>query len=228
MKRWIAILCMVVLSAATIAEEATAPKTPKEKVSYAIGISMGTQLKDIIEDIDLNVLFGAVKDVTGGKPKMTDAEMREVMQGFMKEMQSKMGDKAKKAGEKNVKDGEAFLAENGKKEGVKTTASGLQYKVIKEGDGEMPKLTDTVTTHYEGKLLDGTVFDSSIERKEPVSFPVKGVIPGWTEALQLMKVGSKYQLFIPSKLAYGENGAPPKIGPNSTLIFDVELLSIKK
>lgn len=205
-----------------------APKTPKEKISYAIGVSMGSQLKDVLDDIDLNVLFGAVKDVTGGKPKMADAEIREVMQAFMKDMQAKMGDKAKKAGEKNIKDGEAFLAENGKKEGVKTTASGLQYKVIKEGEGEIPKLIDTVSTHYKGTLLDGTEFDSSYSRNEPVSFPVKGVIPGWTEALQLMKVGSKWQLFIPSKLAYGENGAGGKIGPNATLIFDIELLSIKK
>ena len=232
-KAVVCFLTMVAFSACVWAGEADAPapdapKTPKDKVSYAIGVSMGSQLKDVIDDIDLNVLFGAVKDVTGGKPKMTDAEMRDVMQAFMKDMQAKMGDKAKKAGEKNVKDGETFLAENAKKEGVKTTASGLQYKVIKEGEGEMPKLTDTVTTHYKGTLLDGTEFDSSYSRNEPVSFPVKGVIPGWTEALQLMKVGSKWQLFIPSKLAYGENGAGGKIGPNATLIFEVELLSIKK
>jgi FKBP-type peptidyl-prolyl cis-trans isomerase FklB len=124
--------------------------------------------------------------------------------------------------------GEAFLAENAKKEGVKTTASGLQYKVIKSGTGESPKSTDTVKVHYHGTLIDGTVFDSSVQRGEPISFPVTGVIPGWVEALQLMKVGDKWQLFIPARLAYGERSPSPVIGPNSTLIFEVELLSIEK
>jgi FKBP-type peptidyl-prolyl cis-trans isomerase FklB len=124
--------------------------------------------------------------------------------------------------------GEAFLAENAKKEGVKTTASGLQYKVIKSGTGESPKPTDTVKVHYHGTLIDGTVFDSSVQRGEPISFPVTGVIPGWVEALQLMKVGDKWQLFIPAKLAYGARSPSPLIGPNSTLIFEVELLGIEK
>ena len=124
--------------------------------------------------------------------------------------------------------GEIFLAENAKKEGVKTTASGLQYKVIKSGTGESPKPTDTVKVHYHGTLIDGTVFDSSVQRGEPISFPVGGVIPGWVEALQLMKVGDKWQLFIPSKLAYGEQSPSPKIAPNSTLLFEVELLGIEK
>ena len=124
--------------------------------------------------------------------------------------------------------GEKFLAENAKKEGVKTTASGLQYKVIKSGTGESPKPTDTVKVHYHGTLIDGTVFDSSVQRGEPISFPVQGVIPGWIEALQLMKVGDKWQLFIPSKLAYGERNPSPLIGANSTLIFEVELLGIEK
>jgi FKBP-type peptidyl-prolyl cis-trans isomerase FklB len=127
-----------------------------------------------------------------------------------------------------LKDGETFLAENGKKEGVKTLASGLQYKVVKAGTGKTPKATDTVKVHYNGTLVDGTVFDSSIQRGEPASFPVNQVIAGWTEALQLMKEGDKWQLYIPAKLAYGEQGAGGKIGPNSTLIFDVELLSIEK
>jgi FKBP-type peptidyl-prolyl cis-trans isomerase FklB len=133
----------------------------------------------------------------------------------------------KAQGEKNKKEGEAFLAENKKKEGVKTLPSGLQYKVIKEGTGKSPKATDKVSTHYRGTLIDGTEFDSSYKRGQPATFPVNGVIPGWTEALQLMKVGSKWQLFIPSKLAYGERGAPPVIGPYSVLIFTVELLAIK-
>jgi FKBP-type peptidyl-prolyl cis-trans isomerase FklB len=135
--------------------------------------------------------------------------------------------KEAEAGAKNIKAGEAFLAENAKKDGVKTTASGLQYKVVKSGSGKTPGLNDTVKVHYHGTLIDGTVFDSSVDRGEPVTFPVNGVIPGWTEALQLMKVGDKWQLVIPAKLAYGENGAGGKIGPNSVLQFDVELLAIE-
>jgi FKBP-type peptidyl-prolyl cis-trans isomerase FklB len=139
------------------------------------------------------------------------------------------GDKENKSATGNNSEaGEKFLAENAKKDGVKTTASGLQYKVIKSGTGESPKLTDTVKVHYHGTLIDGTVFDSSVERGEPISFPVQGVIPGWVEALQLMKVGDKWQLFIPAKLAYGAQSPSPKIGANSTLIFEVELLGIEK
>ena len=146
---------------------------------------------------------------------------------FQKDMMAKQEAKAKAAAEKNSKDGEAFLAENKKKDGVKSTASGLQYKVIKAGDGVMPKGTDTVSVNYKGTLIDGTEFDSSYKRGEAATFPVSGVIKGWTEALQLMKVGSKWQLFIPSNIAYGERGAGGEIGPNATLIFEVELLSIK-
>jgi FKBP-type peptidyl-prolyl cis-trans isomerase FklB len=134
----------------------------------------------------------------------------------------------KELGEKNKKEGEAFLAENKKKEGVTTLPSGLQYKIMKEGDGQIPKSTDTVTVHYRGTLIDGTEFDSSYTRGQPATFPVKGVIAGFSEALQLMKVGSKWQLFIPSNLAYGERGAGDDIGPNASLIFDIELISIKE
>ena len=144
-----------------------------------------------------------------------------------KSLRAKAEEKQKATAEKNLKAGEAFIAANAKKEGVKTTASGLQYKVIKTGTGASPKLTDTVKVHYHGTLIDGTVFDSSVQRGEPVTFPVNGVIPGWTEALQLMKVGDKWQLVIPAKLAYGEDGSGP-IGPNSVLIFEVELLDIEK
>ena len=143
------------------------------------------------------------------------------------EMMAQMETKQKAAGEKNLKDGEAYLAANTKKEGVKATKSGLQYKVLKEGKGKTPKATDSVKVHYHGTLIDGSVFDSSVERGEPISFPVGGVIAGWTEALQLMKEGDKWQLVIPSKLAYGEQGPGGKIGPNSTLIFDVELLAVE-
>jgi len=141
---------------------------------------------------------------------------------------TKQEEETKKLGEKNRKEGEAFLAANKKKEGVKTLASGLQYKVIKPGTGKKPKSTDTVTTHYRGTLIDGTEFDSSYNRGQPATFPVHGVIPGWTEALQLMEEGAKWQLFIPSKLGYGERGAGQAIGPNATLIFEVELVSVQE
>src|SRR5450432_1369845 len=164
---------------------------------------------------------------SGTKPLMYDDEMRQAMQTFQTDMQTKMMAKKKESGDKNKVTGEAFLAANKKKDGVITLPSGLQYKVITAGKGDKPKATDTVETNYRGTLIDGTEFDSSYKRNQSATFPVGGVIPGWTEALQLMPVGSKWQLFVPATLAYGEN-APPEIGPDSTLIFEVELLSIKK
>lgn len=200
----------------------------KAKVSYGIGMSLGTDFKAQGIEIDPDVMVQAIKDVTsGGKTLMTEEEVRKVITDFQKELVAKQEAKAKEGGIKNLKDGEAFLAENSKKEGVVTLTSGLQYKVEKKGAGKKPGPSDTVTVHYKGTLIDGTEFDSSYKRGEPVSFPVGGVIPGWTEALQLMEEGSKWQLFIPAKLAYGERGAGAQIGPNSTLIFDVELLKVK-
>jgi FKBP-type peptidyl-prolyl cis-trans isomerase FklB len=158
---------------------------------------------------------------------LTKEDREKTLQAFQKEMMEKQIAASKEAATKNAGEGEKFLAENKKKDGVKTTASGLQYKVLKEGSGASPKETDTVVTNYKGTLLDGTEFDSSYKRNEPASFPVNRVIKGWTEALQLMKPGAKYQLFIPASLAYGERGAGQLIGPNATLIFEVELLSIK-
>ncbi len=163
-----------------------------------------------------------------GKTTLSEAERKETLDNFRKEMMAKMESKQKTDGGKNLKEGEAFLAANAKKEAVTTLPSGLQYKVLKSGKGKSPKATDTVKVHYHGTLLDGTVFDSSVERGEPATFPVNGVIPGWVEALQIMKEGDKWQLTIPPKLAYGERGAGGKIGPNSVLVFDVELLSIEK
>src|SRR3989338_270904 len=157
----------------------------------------------------------------------SEKEVQETMMAFQNEMKTKQAEHAKVLGGKNKKEGEAFLAENKKKEGVKTTASGLQYKVIKNGNGKKPKATDTVTVHYKGTLIDGTEFDSSYKRGEPTSFPVNQVIAGWTEALQLMNVGSKWQLFIPANLGYGDRGAGPQIGPNAAFIFEVELISLK-
>ena len=179
-------------------------------------------------DIDQKALTQGLADALAGKPALDPSEVQSTLMKFQQEMMSKQQAKMQVEGEKNLKDGDAFLAANAKKDGIKTTASGLQYKVVKSGTGASPTAADTVKVNYEGTLIDGTVFDSSIKRGEPASFPVNRVIPGWTEALQLMKVGDKWKVFIPAKLAYGERSPSPTIPPNSTLIFDVELLSIEK
>ena len=202
--------------------------TLKDKVSYSIGLNIGKDFKQQDIDVDPNLLARGIKDaVSGAKPLLTEEQMQETITAFRKEMVAKHEAKTKEEADKNKKESEEFLAANAKKEGVVTLPSGLQYKVIKEGTGPKPKPGDTVTVNYEGKLINGTVFDSSYKRGEPATFPVTGVIPGWTEALQLMKEGAKYELFIPPSLAYGERGAGNAIGPNTTLIFEVELLSIK-
>jgi FKBP-type peptidyl-prolyl cis-trans isomerase FklB len=207
------------------AQETLVLKNQKDKVSYIIGMDIGNNLKKQLVDVDLNILAKGLKDaLTGAKSLLTEKEIQETMTAFQKEMMAKKEEVAKQ----NKKDGEAFLAENKKKEGVKTLPSGLQYKVIKTGTGKKPKSTDTVTVHYRGTLINGTEFDSSYKRGQTVSFPVSGVIPGWTEALQLMEEGAKWQLFIPSNLAYGEKGAGNVIGPNATLIFEIELVSIQE
>src|SRR4051812_44065357 len=203
-------------------------KTERDKVSYSIGLDIGTTFKKQNMDIDTNIMMAGLKDgVSGDKPLMTDEEVKATMTAYSKTMVEKQTQAQKEAGEKNAAEGEKFLAENKTNEGVKTTASGLQYKVLKEGSGTPPKETDSVVTNYRGTLINGTEFDSSYKRNEPATFPVNRVIKGWTEALQLMKPGAKYQLFIPASLAYGERGAGQLIGPNATLIFEVELLSIK-
>ena len=204
-------------------------KDLRQKASYSIGADIASNMKKQEIDIDVKSLTAGFSDAfAGGKMILTDAEMKEVITQFRTELMAKMETKQKSAGDKNVKDGEAFLAANAKKDGVKVTASGLQYKVMKAGKGaKSPKATDTVKVHYHGTLIDGSVFDSSVERGEPISFPLNGVIPGWTEGVQLMKEGDKFQFTIPSKLAYGEQGAGGKIGPNSTLVFEVELLAIE-
>jgi len=203
-------------------------KTQKDKTSYAIGMDIGRNLKK--QSVELNpeaISQGLWDALTDSKTLMTEQEYLDTMTAFRNEMTQKQADLMKEAGDRNKKEGDKYLADNKIKEGIVTTASGLQYKIITKGTGASPKLTDTVTVHYKGTLIDGKEFDSSYRRGEPVSFPVNGVIKGWTEALQLMKVGAKWQLFIPSELAYGERGAGRDIGPNSTLIFDVELISIK-
>jgi len=207
------------------AQENLVLKSQKEKVSYIIGMEIGSNLKKQLADVDSTILAKGIQDaLTNRKPLLTEQEIQETMAAFQKEMMVKQTEVAKK----NKAEGEAFLSENKKKEGVKALPSGLQYKVIKAGTGKKPKSNDTVTAHYRGTLINGTEFDSSYKRGQPVSFQVSGVIPGWTEALQLMEVGAKWQLFIPSNLAYGEQGAGRDIGPNATLIFEVELVSIQE
>ena len=228
MRTLVAALGIILLANMAFAEETVVLKTEKDKISYGIGMDIGENMKRQSIDIDPDMLAKGIKDVfAGSKLLLTEEEFRTTMENFRKDMMAKQKMQMQELSDKNKKEGEAFLAENKKKEGVKTLPSGLQYKVIKEGDGNLPKAEDTVTVHYKGTLIDGTEFDSSYSRGEPATFPVNGVIPGWTEALQLMKTGSKWQLFIPSNLAYGERGAGGKIGPNSTLVFDVELISIK-
>src|SRR5213595_1794854 len=198
-------------------------KDQKDKFSYSIGLNIGSNLSKQKIEINPDMVTAGIKDSIAGKPQLTQDQDKDVMAQFEKDMEQKQ----KQAGEKNKTDGAKFLEENKKKPGVKTTASGLQYKVEKEGTGAQPKATDMVTVNYRGTLIDGTEFDSSYKRGQPATFPVNGVIKGWTEALQLMKQGSKYQLFIPSNLAYGERAMGPDIGPNSTLIFEVELQEVK-
>ena len=203
-------------------------KNQKDKVSYAIGLDIGGTLKRQLIDVNEGLLTNGIKDgLSGAKPLMTDEQVKQVMSAFQKEMMEKQVAARKATGEKNKEEGQKFLDENKKKEGWKTTASGLQYKVVKEGSGTSPKETDTVKVNYRGTLLNGTEFDSSYKRGQPATFPVNRVIKGWTEALQLMKPGSKYELVIPAELAYGERGAGAEIGSNATLRFDVELLEIE-
>lgn len=227
-KGWMAsLVIMIFFCGIASAEEAAFLKTQKDKVSYIIGRDMGSNLKNESVEIDADIFMKGFKDaLSGNKSVLSDDEIQAVKTAFKEERMKKHEEEVKKVAEQNKKDGEAFLAENKKKEGVITLPSGLQYKVIKEGDGQTPEKTDTVTVNYRGTLIDGTEFDSSYKRNEPSTFPVKGIIPGWQEALQLMKTGSKWQLFVPAGLAYGEQGAGNAIGPNTTLIFEIELLSI--
>jgi FKBP-type peptidyl-prolyl cis-trans isomerase len=195
----------------------------KQKASYAIGVNIGKSMKQQGVDLDFDVISKGMKDGATDKSALNDQELQEAMMNFQKEM----SEKTSELGVKSQKEGDDFLAANKGKEGIKTTASGLQYKVIKEGKGPKPKATDTVKVHYRGTLLNGTEFDSSYKRGEPVEFPLDQVIKGWTEGLQLMNVGSKYQMFIPATLAYGVQGNRG-IPPNSALTFEVELLDIVK
>lgn len=200
-----------------------------DRISYALGLSMGNNFRASgITEINVQDFADGVAAVFyGSTPKMSYDEAKAEIQAYFTEMEKKQRAAAEELGKANAAAGEAFLAENGKRVEVKTTPSGLQYEVLTEGDGPRPEANDQVEVHYTGKLIDGTVFDSSVDRGMPATFGVTQVIPGWVEALQLMKAGSKWRLFIPSNLAYGSNGAPGSpIGPNATLIFDVELLKV--
>ena len=208
--------------------DSTDLKDAKQKLSYSIGTEVGAGLKKQGIDIDPKAFSAGLADALVGKLQLSDAEIKQALNSARTQLMAKQQAKQQADAAVNAKASEAFLAANGKKEGVKTTASGLEYKVLKSGTGKTPTLKDTVKVHYQGTLIDGTVFDSSIQRGEPVVFPLDGVIPGWTEALQLMKEGDKFQLFIPPKLAYGAAGAGDKIGPNAVLIFEVELIDIEK
>lgn len=226
-------LTLPVISLLTIACESTSQSqqvqldTVEKKASYSIGMNFVSRLKDEGADLDLDALIYGMRDAEAGNtPALSDEEMAQSVKDLQAQLQSDKLAALKAMAEANIEVGKAFLETNAAKEGVITTDSGLQYKIINEGSGDSPTAEDTVVTHYEGRLIDGTVFDSSYERGQPATFPVKGVIKGWTEALQLMKVGAKWQLYVPAELAYGESQRGPHIEPNSTLIFDIELLDI--
>ncbi len=222
--KMIIVLGLLFLVSQVNAQENPVLKNQKEKMSYIIGMSIGNNLKRQSVEVELNSFVKGVEDALGGKkPLLSEQEIREMMTAFENEMRVKQ----EVAAQKNKEQGDSFLAENKKKEGVKTLESGLQYKVITTGTGKKPKLNDYVLTHYRGTLIDGTEFDSTYKRGQPAFFQVSSVIPGWTEALQLMEVGAKWQLFIPPNLAFGESGAGGLVGPNATVIFEMELLSVQ-
>jgi FKBP-type peptidyl-prolyl cis-trans isomerase FklB len=203
-------------------------KDTRDKTSYALGLNLGNTLRKQSVEIDPNVLLQGLKDaLAGAKTLMSEDEARAALAQLQQDLRAKREEQMKHAAETNKTEGEGFLAANKTKQGVVTLPSGLQYKVLTPGSGPKPALSDTVACNYRGTLIDGTEFDSSYKRGEPATFPVSGVIKGWTEALLLMPVGSKWQLFIPAELAYGERGIGTDIGPNATLIFEVEMISIK-
>ena len=209
-------------------QTALALTSQKDKFSYALGMNLGTSLHRQSVPLDANIFARGLKDaLAGGKTLLSEDQAKAVLMEVQTEMRKKQQEQMQQAGETNKKAGEAFLAANKTKEGVVTLPSGLQYKILTQGTGPKPTANDSVVCNYRGTLLNGTEFDSSYKRGQPATFPVSGVIKGWTEALQLMPVGSKWQLFIPSDLAYGERAPGPEIGPDSTLVFEVELLSIQ-
>lgn len=224
-----AVLAVTAVAMAAPSVAQTPLESDKDKVSYMIGMDVARSLTPYRDEVNPAIVAEALSDILSGRtPRMTDEEAEAIRQAFIARIQSQQQQEAQAAASKNLAEGQAFLRENRGKAGVSTTATGLQYQVISEGSGERPTGLSTVRVHYEGKLLDGTVFDSSVQRGEPAEFALNRVIPGWTEGVQLMTVGSKYRFWVPSDLAYGETGTPGPIGPNQTLMFEVELLGIVK
>ena len=227
-RKWMVLLGIALLTVPVFAQETPALKNEKEKLSYALGMDLGNQLRKLSVDVDPALFGKGLGDaLSGSKTLLTEEEARAAVSALQAEMRQKQIEATRAASDNNKKAGDAFLAENKTKEGVVALPSGLQYKILKAGDGKTPTDADAVECHYRGTLIDGTEFDSSYTRGQPSTFKLSGVIPGWREALKLMPVGSKWQLFVPPQLAYGERGAGRDIGPNATLIFEVELLAIK-
>lgn len=229
MKIQISLMVLLLSSGSLFAKEINNTSNEAEKIGYSFGYLMGRSNADTLKDLDLDAFSQGLKTAAAGqKSSLSDEEMTQVLTQYKRQSDAKELIALKQKAEENAKAGKAFLQENAKKPGVKTTKSGLQYLVLKEGKGKSPSANSNVRVHYEGRLIDGTVFDSSIARQQPVDFRTTQVITGWTEGLQLMKVGAKYRFFIPADLAYGQIGSGDIIEPNSTLIFDIELLEIIK
>ena len=227
MKIQMTLLCLALCASSTFAKEINNKSSISEQVGYSFGYSFGRSNADAMKDMDLDAFVQGLKASSQGQTAtLTDEEMTRVLTQFKRRAEAKQLIELKQKAEQNAKIGAAFLVDNAKKADVKVTKSGLQYQVLKEGQGKSPKVNSTVKVDYEGRLIDGTVFDSSIARNQPASFQVSQVIQGWTEGLQLMKEGAKYRFFIPANLAYGQIGSGDAIEPNSTLIFDVELIEI--
>jgi len=226
--KWIAVMTVLLLAAPAAAADSAAMGTQKKKVSYGIGVDLARNFTRMGVEFDVDTLAEGMKDaLSGRKLLMTDEELRTTLTAYQTELKEKQMQAMNTMAAENKKTGDAFLAENKTKEGVVVLPSGLQYKVLKAGDGRKPTATDSVECHYRGTLINGTEFDSSYKTGQPATFKVSGLIPGWTEALKLMPAGSKWQLFVPPELAYGARGAGRDIGPNTTLIFDLELIAVK-
>ncbi len=229
MKIYIGIVALILSSQMVLAKDINKKSSQAEQVGYSFGYLMGRSNAESLQGMDLDAFSAGLKSATAGqKSTLSDEEMASILTQFKKQNEAKELIALKQKAEENAKIGQAFLAENAKKAGIKVTKSGLQYQVIQEGKGKSPKANSNVRVHYEGRLIDGTVFDSSIARNQPVDFRTSQVITGWTEGLQLMKEGAKYRFFIPAALAYGQIGSGDVIEPNSTLIFDVELIEVMK
>jgi FKBP-type peptidyl-prolyl cis-trans isomerase FkpA len=217
-------VCAALIAGAASAQQLT---TEKDRISYTVGMDVARMIEPIKDEVDLDVVLRAMREtLTGQSPALTDAQADEIRQAFSQRLQQQQQQRNQQLAARNKAEGDAFLAENRGKRGVQVTESGLQYQVVKQGSGTRPTANSTVRVHYEGKLLDGTVFDSSYERGEPAQFPLRNVIPGWTEGLQLMQPGAEFMFWIPADLGYGERPNPGPIGPNATLVFKVELVEV--